>query len=128
MRVNLGGETRQIIAGLREYLGADELIGKSAIIVANLKHAKLRGLESQGMLLAAEKDGRVVLIHPAEEKVPGTRVGTGYYELKKTVGIEELQKKELRIEGGAVASSDGALKTEDGTPVVAGIEDGAVVR
>ena len=128
MRVNLGGETRQIIAGLREYLGADELMGKSVIVVSNLKHAKLRGLESQGMLLAAEKEGRVVLIHPAEEKAPGTRVGTGYYELKKSVGVEELQKKELRTEGGAVTSSDGVLKTEDGTSVVAGIEDGAVVR
>jgi len=98
------------------------------VVVSNLKHAKLRGLESQGMLLAAEKDGRVVPVRPESERAPGTRVGTGYSQQKKSVDIDDLKSKELRTEHGRVVSSAGSLMTEDGTAIIAEIGDGAEVR
>jgi len=53
-KVRLGDGVRQIVSGLVEYYLAEELVGKKVVIVRNLKPAKLRGVESQGMLLAAE--------------------------------------------------------------------------
>jgi methionyl-tRNA synthetase len=127
MKVDIG-EEREIVAGLKGYLRADELLDKTIVLVANLKHAKLRGVESQGMLLAAEKDNKIVLIHPEKEKKPGVRVGTGYFELKKGVDIEELRAKGLQVKDGRVVTSSNVIKTEDGTPIIAEIEDGAEVR
>lgn len=59
LRVSLGKEERQIVAGLQKYYQPELLIGKKVVIVANLKPAKLKGIESQGMVLAAG-DGDVV--------------------------------------------------------------------
>lgn len=59
LQVSLGSETRQIVAGLQKYYTPEELLGKKVVIVANLKAAKLKGIESQGMVLAAG-DGDVV--------------------------------------------------------------------
>lgn len=71
--INLGTETRQIVSGLVPYYTEEQLLGKHIIVVSNLKPAKLRGVESNGMLLAAESDGTVdVLFVPDAE--PGARV------------------------------------------------------
>lgn len=71
--INLGTETRQIVSGLVPYYTEEQLLEKHIIVVSNLKPAKLRGVESNGMLLAAESDGTVdVLFVPDAE--PGARV------------------------------------------------------
>lgn len=62
LTVDLGTETRTIVSGLVKYYKEDELIGKQVVVVANLKPAKLRGIESQGMLLAAGDDDIVKLL------------------------------------------------------------------
>lgn len=62
LSVNLGNETRTIVSGLVKYYNEEELIGKQVVVVANLKPAKLRGIESQGMLLAAGDDDVVKLL------------------------------------------------------------------
>ena len=62
LQIDLGDETRQLVAGLAEYYAPEDMVGKKIIIVANLKPAKLMGLESQGMLLAAEKGDTVKLL------------------------------------------------------------------
>ena len=59
LKVSLGNEQRQIVAGLQKYYAPEELLNKKIVIVANLKSAKLKGIESQGMVLAAG-DGDVV--------------------------------------------------------------------
>ena len=59
LKVSLGTEERQIVAGLQKYYAPEELLGKKVVIVANLKPAKLKGIESQGMVLAAG-DGDIV--------------------------------------------------------------------
>lgn len=53
MKVDLGGETRQIIAGLKGYVSHEDLLGLEVVVVKNLAPRKMRGLESQGMILAA---------------------------------------------------------------------------
>ena len=53
MQIDLGDEQRQIVAGLRQYYAPEDMVGRSLVIVANLQPAVLRGVESNGMLLAA---------------------------------------------------------------------------
>ena len=61
LKVDIGSEVRQIVAGIAKYYDPRDLVGKTIVIVANLKPAKLRGVESQGMLLAASTDDDSVL-------------------------------------------------------------------
>jgi len=61
MRVDLGTETRQIVAGLRPHYEPGEMVGKQIILVANLKPATIRGVRSEGMLLAATDGNKVVV-------------------------------------------------------------------
>jgi methionyl-tRNA synthetase len=72
--VDLGAEKRQIVAGIGEQYTESALVGKQIVLVANLKPAKIRGVESNGMLLAADAGGAPI-IATFEEEVPlGTRV------------------------------------------------------
>jgi len=72
--VDLGGEKRQIVAGIAATYAPEQLVGKTIVIVANLKPAKLRGIESQGMLLAADPGGGPIVVTFDREVAPGTRV------------------------------------------------------
>ena len=73
MTVSLGdGETRTVVSGISEYYQSEELIGKHVIFVSNLKPAKLMGIESQGMILAASKDGSLKV--PFVDMPAGSRV------------------------------------------------------
>ncbi|HET8564771.1 MAG TPA: methionine--tRNA ligase subunit beta [Candidatus Binatia bacterium] len=74
LQIDLGSEQRQILAGIRNHYTPEELIGKQIIVVANLETARLRGLESQGMLLAASDEGRVVILTPEKAVQAGVRV------------------------------------------------------
>ena len=74
LRVDLGEEERQICAGIRNHYAPEDLVGKQIVVVANLETAKLRGLESQGMLLAASDDGRVIVLSPEKPVQPGARI------------------------------------------------------
>jgi methionyl-tRNA synthetase len=62
LRIEIADTSRQIIAGIAQFYSPEELIGRLIIVVANLKPAKLRGELSEGMLLAAKTDGRLVLL------------------------------------------------------------------
>ena len=72
--LDVGGQTRQIVAGIAKAYQPEQLVGKRIVIVFNLKPAKLRGVESQGMLLAADLDGRPIVATFEEDVAPGTRV------------------------------------------------------
>lgn len=75
LKIDGGDEQRQIVAGVRSHYTADELLGKTIIVVWNLQPAKIRGVESRGMLLAVQ-DGEVVrLMGPDGKVAPGCRVG-----------------------------------------------------
>lgn len=68
------GEERQVVAGIGKALSPEALVGRNVVVVANLRPAKLMGVESQGMLLAAGSDDRIVLIGPLSEMEAGVRV------------------------------------------------------
>lgn len=74
--VDLGeGESRQLVAGIAQDYAPDSLVGRQVIVVANLKPAKLRGVESQGMVLAATVEGgKAVLLQPDSRVSPGSPV------------------------------------------------------
>lgn len=75
LEVDLGSETRQIVAGIAQAVAdPSELVGTQVTVVVNLEPRTIRGIESQGMLLAAEKDGIPVLLHPAQPVEPGSQV------------------------------------------------------
>ncbi len=75
LQVQIGDEKRQIIAGMAEHTAPEDLPGKTVVVVANLKPAKIRGLESQGMLLAAEsEDGKLSLLTVEKEIESGAKI------------------------------------------------------
>ena len=73
-KVKLGEEVRQIVSGIKQYYEAEELIGKKVVVVTNLKPIKLRGVESKGMILAAEKDGKLTLVSTLEDIESGATI------------------------------------------------------
>ena len=74
LRVDLGTEERQLVAGVALAYAPEALVGKTIVVVANLKPARIRGVESQGMLLAADAGGRPIVATFDEPVAPGTRV------------------------------------------------------
>ncbi len=75
LEVDLGeGEPRQLVAGLAGFYEPDELVGMNVVVLANLKPKKIMGVESRGMLLAADVNGRPVLLTVEEDVPPGTKV------------------------------------------------------
>ena len=75
LQVMIGEEKRQLVAGIRKSYEPIDLIGRQIIVVYNLKPAKLRGVESQGMLLAATiDDGGSILLAPEREAPEGAKI------------------------------------------------------
>ncbi len=75
LQIDLGDEKRQIVAGIAKYYAPEDLVGKKIIVVANLEPAKIRGVESNGMLLAAtDKDENLVLLTVDNEIANGAKV------------------------------------------------------
>jgi len=75
LQVDVGEENnRQILAGIKEFYSAESLVGTQACVVANLKPAKLMGMLSEGMLLAAKDENGLSLLRPEASKVAGTKV------------------------------------------------------
>ena len=74
LSVDMGNERRQVVAGIAAHYRPEEIIGKSVVIVANLKPAKLMGIESQGMVLAASNGEVLSLISPDKDIPPGSAV------------------------------------------------------
>lgn len=90
------GEQRQLVAGLRDYYSKEELFGKKIVVVTNLKKAKLRGIESRGMLLAAESKEKVALLTANAKN--GERVITSDEKIEyKEISIKEFAKANLRV-------------------------------
>ena len=74
LKVDLGSEERQIVAGIKAHYAPEELIGRQVVVVANLETAKLRGVESQGMVLAASDGDRIVVLTPEKNVATGAKV------------------------------------------------------
>jgi methionyl-tRNA synthetase len=103
MQVDIGRKV-QIVAGLKAYYSPEQLKGRKVVVVSNLKPAKLRGYESQGMLLAAEAGELVTLLSPPADASPGDAVSSGMTPGEKQIEFKDFQKLTLRI--GTVIGKD----------------------
>lgn len=74
MEVDIGTEKRTMVAGIAQEYAPEALIGKKMIVIANLQPAVIRGIESQGMLLAAEVDGKAIIPFFSEDVPAGAKV------------------------------------------------------
>ncbi|VBB06582.1 aminoacyl-transfer rna synthetases class-i signature [Lucifera butyrica] len=74
LTVDLGLEQRTIVSGIAKHYTPEELVGKYVVMIVNLKPAKIRGIESRGMVLAASCDDKLTLVSPASEIQPGSKV------------------------------------------------------
>ena len=75
IEIDLGGEKRQIVAGIKQYYGKEELQGKNIVVVSNLEPARIAGIESQAMLLAARNsEGKYKLVEIDESVEAGAAV------------------------------------------------------
>jgi len=97
LQIDLGSEKRQLVAGLRENYSNEELLNKKIIVITNLKHAKLRGVESQGMLLAGD-DGEHVGVLTVDNSEAGDKVSIdGYENSTKELTYDEFAKLEIKV-------------------------------
>lgn len=74
LEVDFGDEKRQIVSGIAQFYSRQDLVGKQCPFIVNLEPRKFKGVESQGMLLAAIVDDTAVLLHPDKEIPAGTKV------------------------------------------------------
>ena len=75
LEVDIGTEKRTIVSGIAQHYSADEMIGKQVVVVTNLAPRKMKGIESQGMILTAEdSDGKLQLLKPENPVSPGSNV------------------------------------------------------
>ena len=75
LKIDIGGEERQIVAGIAQHYTPEDIVGKKVVIVANLKPAVIRGVESRGMLLAASEGAALSIVVLERPQIPsGARV------------------------------------------------------
>lgn len=74
LKVDLGAETRQVVAGIRQFYPKEELIGKTVVFLKNLQPAVIRGIESNGMVLATKDDVTLALLTPQREVKLGSPI------------------------------------------------------
>jgi methionyl-tRNA synthetase len=143
LKIDAGeAEARTVCAGLRKYLTPEQLIGTTAVLVANLKPAKLRGIESHGMLLAAGPStsdnaseasgsgtgGTLTLVKPGSAAVGDAVSAEGIERAPKAqITIKDFDKVALSVQNGTVTYAGKPLSTPRG-PLTADAPDGAVVK
>jgi len=120
-------ETRQLVAGLREYYKPEELTGKHIVFISNLKTAKLRGVESQGMLLAADKDKEVKVLEIPEAHAGDQVIVEGIKPQTQEITFEQFQKIKLTVKDKVAVYNDKPLKAHKWEAQV-DIPDGAKIR
>ena len=75
LQVDFGDEQRQIVSGIAQFYNSQDLVGKQCPFVVNLEPRKFKGVESQGMIMAADPgDNTAVLLHPDKEIPAGSKV------------------------------------------------------
>jgi len=91
------GKKIQLVAGLRAYYPDEQLKGKKIVVVSNMQPARLRGMESQGMLLAAESGGNVRVLTPARDAAPGDLVNSGRPQAEREISFSDFQKVMMKV-------------------------------
>ena len=125
MKIDIGRPIT-IVSGLKEFYTADELRTKTLVIVTNLEPATLRGVKSEGMLLAAEAGGKLALLTPEKDLPAGTQVSSGLEVGQKLLGFKEFQKLDMRA-GSLELAGQPALEV-GGRKVPCSVEKGEAGR
>ena len=119
---------KQVCAGIKAHFTASEMVGKKLLLVANLKKAKLRGVESQGMILAADNpDGSVHLLSPEGTVGSHAQVDGLSHLPGQNLGIEAMDAVKLEILSGALSYA-GKLVTAGDAKIACSAVDGAGVH
>ncbi|MFA5106303.1 MAG: methionine--tRNA ligase [Candidatus Micrarchaeia archaeon] len=127
-QIRLSDGARQVVSGLVPYYKEEELLGKKVILVKNLKTAMLRGMESKGMVLAAEDDTGVVEVISPEGAIVGAKAVIAGKEPApmQEITIDQFFQIELAAKDG-IAYAQGAALEIDGAPVrTAKVKDGRI--
>ncbi len=120
-------EKRQLVAGMRPYYTPEQLKGKHIVFISNLKPANIRGMESNGMMLAAEKDGIVKVLEAPEAHAGDQVFVEGITPKTEQITIEDFQKINLTTKNKNAVYNNKPLKTHKG-PVVVDQPDGAKIK
>jgi methionyl-tRNA synthetase len=123
--VDLGESKRQIVSGLRDYYSAEELVGKTICLLANLAPAKIRGIKSQGMLLAADVGKNVVVVEPTGTL--GERLKYGSVKPSKELTYKQFTEVKIEVKDGKVHADGKLLRGKKG-PVAMDAPDGSKIR
>lgn len=127
LQIHLGNEHRQLVAGIKAYYKPEELIGKKIIVVSNLKPANLRGVDSQGMLLAAEKKGVVKLLDPGNAALGDQVTIDKVIPNQEQITIDDFAEITLTTKNKKVVFGEQVLKTKQGD-ITVDLDDGAKIR
>lgn len=130
LRIDIGDRgVRQIVAGLRAHYSSQQLIGKHIIIVANLEPAKLRGVESQGMLLAGEKEGKVRILEAPNSSPGDAATFDGLAGSDNNILYEDFAKIHLEIINQKVIQEHQGVTLKTSTEeVICDVHDHAKVK
>ncbi len=127
LQVDFKKEKKQAVAGLKKYFKKEIIKNKKAVFCMNIKPAKLRGIESNCMILAAF-DGRNISLLETEQSNPGDEVTLeGYQSSKKQITFEDFKKIKMEVKNNQVFHRTKHLKTAKEAISVKGVKDGAVV-
>jgi methionyl-tRNA synthetase len=129
LQLDVGSETRTVCAGLRKHLNPDQLLNQVGVVVANLKPAQLRGIESRGMLLATDNGaGGLQLIHPAGAKPGDAVTAQGLVSTPKPqITMKEFERAPLTVQKGLVTYAGKTLQWAE-TALSVQAPDGSEVR
>ncbi len=116
------GRPITIVSGLKEFYSAEELCTKTLVVLTNLEPATLRGVKSEGMLLAAEGDGKLALLTPEKDLPAGTQIASGMDVGSKPISFKEFQK--LDMKSGTLSAEQPATADVGGRRVACTIDDG----
>jgi methionyl-tRNA synthetase len=126
VKVKLGKEERQLVAGLKSHYKPAELLNRKVVVITNLAPAKIRGVQSNGMILAADNGSEVKLLG-APNSEPGDEVTVGSASSESELTIDDFKKVKLLVKGGRVYWGEKILKSSN-EDVSVEIADGANIR
>ena len=128
MKIDLGGEDRQLVAGIKDNYSLHDLQDKKIILVKNLEPAKLRGVMSQGMLLAGDSEDEVGLLTVEKSEVGDKVYFEGLENSSDKISFKNFQKLKIVVKGSKIMFKGKHLVTDKEDVKVEKVGDGARVR
>jgi methionyl-tRNA synthetase len=114
LKVKFGDEIRQIVSGIKDYYSISDLIGKVAVFVYNLKKAKIRGVESNGMILAAKKETNLGIILTDTHGGAVVQIENVEYNNTKEISVKDFAKLDFFSDGNNVFCNNCKLLVDNG--------------